>query len=721
MTGPMNRRTLLGSVGVAAAGWAAISSSSTAHGSEANLSAGVVKAAAVESDVLDLALVIAVPTRFSGIDATGARDSSAGLQAALNATPEGATLVVPPGRYLVGTSLYPRLGKSVTVRAHGAVFVQTSSKPIISITGTYDAVFSVSSLSNGVPTGGSTPATKISTTAATGWAPGDVIKICSDDVIDGSRPGSDGLESRRGEFFVVRSVNGMTVYANGVLRETYGSNIRVARITRQTFHLEGGDFQAAQSRVGQKNSALVLLSQLASPSLRRVSASRASGPAFQFVSCFGYLVTDCEVGRDIDDSGAGIFGYGVLDNSCSFGEVRGGTYRHVRHAFTDDTDRVATNSKIGSYGRTFAATITGVNALMTTNASFDTHHCSEATHFIGCTASGGINLGQGQPGFQLRGRRHRISECVAIGTDTGLQILTETAGGESTEHSISGLAVHDTRGPAVRVQVHGSGHPRAGQRDGIQNAHISGLNARRTNGLISAYNAETTIVNSSYLAPTGSDGQTIPGVYSENSVVRLASTTLDFRENTRGTPRPFSAGSSSGSAPGIQETELQSVTVFVNADVVSRTYGAVNGPDHVLRARGLRFNFPFRYMPGENLHPSSEYDWYVDRGEDNTASRSSAYFVLGNSDWEAQLARVPLSLDLSLFVRLSTTNNWTAAALPAGRRPGQQLTLSHQGTNSWTLPHGTTARTRLRDGTSRRMVAGDFLRLTWDGAAWVEL
>lgn len=717
----IGRRAVLGGgIGVAASGLLAFADPVAQASYEPSEVAGSIASAAVDEATADLMSVVAMPSRFAGIDPSAVSDSSAGLQAAINATPEGGTLVIPAGRYLVGTSIYPKLGKSIRIQAYGAVLIQNSSSPVLSLTGAYDQTFNVTAMSTSTPVGVSVPITKLSLSASSGWAPGDVVKICSDDVIDGARPGSDGLESRRGEFFVVRSVNGMTVYANGPLRESYATNVRVARISRQTFRLEGGEFQAAPTRVGQKNGAIILLSQLFAPTITRVFVSRASGPAFQMISCFGYSVIDCEVGRAIDDSSAGIFGYGVLDNSSSYGQVRGGLYRHVRHAFTDDTDRVAANSKLAGYGRTFAATIVGVQAVMTTNSSFDTHHSSEGTHFIGCTATSGGNQGQGQAGFQLRGRRHRITDCGAFGTDTGLQVINEAAGGESREHVVSGLTVHDTRGPAVRVQIHPAGHPEAARRDPFQAALISELTARRTNGFVFAYNADVELVNSHYQAPVGVDGQTVAGVYAENSIVRVRSTVLDFTANSAGIPRPISSGAPSGAIPGVQETEVSSVEIRANANVVARTFGAVNGSQHVFRARALRFTYPFKFMPGENLHAKSEYEWYCDRMDDNPTGRSSADFTLSNTDWQQQLERMPLSLDLALFARLTTTNNWTATSLPPGRRPGQTLTISHQGVNSWTLPSGPDARTKLRDGADRRLVNGDMIRLTWDGLLWAE-
>src|SRR5689334_4169248 len=55
---------------------------------------------------------IASRDEFPSIDPTGASDSSAGLQAALDATVSGGTVIVPPGTYLIGSPLAPKQGKS---------------------------------------------------------------------------------------------------------------------------------------------------------------------------------------------------------------------------------------------------------------------------------------------------------------------------------------------------------------------------------------------------------------------------------------------------------------------------------------------------------------------------------------------------------------------------------------------------------------------------------
>lgn len=715
----MSRRALLGtalaSAGAAAPTMLQAGESSTEVASLARLAVSISQAD------LDKAFVIASPSRFAGIDPTGGSDSAAGLQAAINATPDAGTLVIPRGTYLMNSAVYPKLGRSINIVAYGAKLIQNSSQPIISLSGDYGPVIGVVGLSTVTPTGLG-PQSKLTLATAPGWGAGDVIKVVSDDVIPEGRPGpGDGTESRLGEFAVVRSVNGKTVSLNGVLREAYSTNVRAARISRQTISIEGGEFETAPARMAAANSALLYFGRLFAPRLSSVRVNQAGGIAMQFVSCFGYRVQDAQVDRAVDDPATGQFGYGILDNACAHGLILGGVFRHVRHAYTDDTSRVAANSDPTGYGRTYGTTVSGVSALMTTNGSFDTHHCSENVAFIGCSATGGISQGQGQYGFQLRGKAHRVVACTATGTDGGLQIFTETGGGESRGHTISDFRARATRGAAVRVAVRPTGHPKAGRRD-ADTAEIRGLSADSCASLLVAYNASIVLSDATYRAPAGSDGTNVQGVFVDNCDLDLRDAVFDYTTNAAGTPRVISSGQSPGTDPGRQDTALRDVEIRATAEVAARTWGAINGPAHLVRGRGLRFTYPFRLMAGEGLAEGSLIEWQCDHVDGVTEGLiSSSTFAFGNSDLPAVLARVNQSPDPALYLRGRSTVDITAPALPAGRILGQRLLIHYAGSRSLTLPNGPSFRMQSASGADVVLAGNGRVQLFWDGTVWQEL
>ncbi|WP_148059111.1 hypothetical protein [Rathayibacter sp. PhB127] len=694
------------------------------------LAGGVSVAAAPEAEAavtisqgeMDRVAVVASAARFAGIDATGAKDSSAGLQLAINATPEGGVLVIPTGTYLVGTALYPRLTKSMRVSAWGATLTATTAAPIFSVSGSYGTVYAVSGVTRVSPSGASS-VSQLMMEAPPGWAAGTVVKVVSDDVIPERRPGDGSVESRIGEFAVVRSVNGSNVVLGGPLREQYTSNIRVAAISDQTFSLEGGTLQVSDARVGASNNPLLYFSRLKYPQLRSVTVPRASGPVFRFSSCYGYLVEDAVVRFATDDAGASILGYGVSDVGSSFGQVERGVYSHVRHAYSDDTNRVAANSEISGYGRTYGTVVSGVNALMTTSSAFDTHHCSEGVTFIACNATSGVGQGsQGQSGFQLRGIGHRVVDCTARFVENGVIVQDEVKGGDSRSHQINGLRVFDARGAAVRVARRPTGHPRAGLYDPAPTVTISDVYAERSGALLLSYNASVVLSGGVFRAGESNPGSgDYHGVYAENSLLRLRDTILDFEANTSGTPRPIAAGTTTGADPGLQRTEIDGLEVRSTADVVARTWGAFSGPTHQVRARNVRFTYPFRYMPGENLAGGSSVEWRCDApANGSTEIASSAVYTWGNNEVLATQQRLAVSPDPVIMVRITASNTLTMAALPVSTIFGQRLHFLHSGTRPVTVKQGSAGNVALTTGQDLVLEPGGQLLLFWDGAVWRE-
>ncbi len=458
-------------------------------------------------------------------------------------------LVIPAGSYLLNSAVSPKSGKSIKIVAYGAKLIQNSSQPIVSLIGSYGPTISVSSITTTSQTGLG-PQAKLTLAVAPAWSAGDLIKVVSDDVIPEGRPGpGDGTESRLGEFAVVRSVNGKTVYLNGVVREQYTQNIRAAKISSQTISMEGGEYETSSSRMSIANSPLLNFGKLLSPRLVNVRITQAAGTAIKFASCFGYVAQNVQVDRAIDDSTAGQFGYGILDNSCAHGLVHGGVFRHVRHAYTDDTNRVQANTDLSGYGRTYGTTIANVSALMTTNDSFDTHHCSEGVAFIGCTATGGISQGQGQSGFKLRGINHRVLACSATNTDGGLQIMTETNGGETRGHYVSDFRARNTGEAAIEVNVRQTGHPRAGER-AADTVEIRGVTSDLCDSLLVGYNASIALTDATYRAPGGVADANVRGVFVDNCSLDLRDTLFDYSSNVAGIPRIVSSGAACRDSTG---------------------------------------------------------------------------------------------------------------------------------------------------------------------------
>ncbi|RFA08336.1 hypothetical protein B7R54_03170 [Subtercola boreus] len=586
------------------------------------------------------------------------------------------------------------------------------------------AVTSISTANPDTVGGGNLPVSVIKISSSQGWVRGDVLKIVSDDIIPEGRPGSSGLESRLGEFVVVRTANGQTITLAGLLREDYSTNVRVAKISEKTFALEGAEFETTAAGLTSNYGSLIYLYRLKNPTVSRVKVVNSSSAVIHFASCFGYSVYDADIAYAVDNPQNSQVGYGVFDNASSYGRVIGGLFRHVRHAYTDDTGRIATNSALTGYGRTYGARIIGGSALNTTSNSWDTHHCSEGTEFISCTATGGLAESTfGQAGFGIRGKNHRVTNGTVLNMDTGVNVFNESGGGETHGTVISNLVVRNAETCAVQVFVHSDGHPKENIMDTEENVTINGLTAVDCGRLINAKNAVVTVRNAEYAVPAGADGVSYDGITTKNSIVRVYNSVLDYSKNTKGTPRPVVAITSTGYTPARQQTFIDGLEVRLSASVAARGPKPFNGVNHEVSGRNIRFDYPFSVMPGD-CSASSTMQWSCTAGAGAAnADLNSSYVYISSTALKTPFAGVLQSSDLQVIVRaVPGASAYSVAALPAGKVRGQFVTLWMNDTSSGslTIANGTAARTLFIGGTSKVLKKGMQLRVFWDGTLWRE-
>ncbi|WP_445727687.1 hypothetical protein [Herbiconiux moechotypicola] len=685
--------------------------------------------AAAPANEGDPTTIVAHPSRFSGIDPTGSADSSAGLQAALAATPDGGTLIIPAGRYRMDGQLSVGAERSVSVVANGATLVQNTANPLFNVGGSYSAVVKVTSISNQNVTsdaGAVTEATVITTATTQPWVRGDVIKLVSDDLIETARPGGGGSESRIGEFVVVRSVSGTTVTLASRVRENYVTNIRAARISQKTFSLDGGTYETTATGLTKPYGTMFFFYRLRNPRVTNITVRQASSIVLSFTSCFGYTVQDVDIAGAVDRVGNNQIGYAVHDASSSFGRVIGGVFRHVRHAFTDDSPRVAANADLlTSYGRSYAAHIIGGSAIGTTSNAWDTHHCSEGIEFISCSATGGVaEENAGIAGFALRGINHRVVNCTTRNTNLGVLIFTEGGGGQSYGHVVDNLVVRNAASWGLNVNVNQAGHPSANTRDVRENVHVDGLVVIGGPRFIAVSNGIATVKNSKYVVEAGTDGQTYDGLLTKNSKLNIDNMVLDYEANTKGTPRPIIATSSAGFTPGTQETNFNRIEIRATSSVASRASRALNGGSHDLRGKNLTFSYPFTVMPGERS-AKSVINWECTAGSDVVnGDLNSAYVYVSGTDLTKLLDRVVQSPDPHVMVRgVLGSANQTTLTFPQGNVRGQLVTvwMAENSSGSLKVKHGNTYRTILVAGADKVLRKSSQMRFVWDGTLWREL
>ncbi|MET4098103.1 hypothetical protein ABIB37_000340 [Agrococcus sp. UYP10] len=664
-------------------------------------------------------ITVAEPGEFPGVDPTGATDSTAGLQAALDATLEGGTLIVPNGTYLLRQAIAPKSGRSVRIQGYGATLVATGGASVISLRGQYDGTLGVTQVREVAQAfaSGVTEVTSVLTVYGTpGWRSGDVIKVVSDDSIEGARD----ARNRRGEFATVLSSVGSTVTLTARLRDAYAQNVRVARVSRQTIRVEGFEVQTAEGQTG--SDALLSFTRLFDPVVKDVSVMRAAGPAIRFSSCFGYRAEGVDVSYAQDAAGEGVLGYGVLDNASSYGRIVGGTFRHVRHAYTDDTPTIAANdSDLANYGRTYGTVLVGVHAVGTTSAAFSTHHSSEGVHFEACRATGGVPGGTSAVAFELRGRRHRVSSCSAVALTNGVLIRTESAGGESRGHLVSDFRGERLTNAAVRIEIHPTGHPQAKQRDSETNVRIEGVSSVDSLRLVYAENARFSISGGHYHAPAGVDGALLEGFFLRNCDASIRDVVLDYCENVAGRPRPVITGGATGFTPGRQDTTIDGLEIRITPEAASRAYFVFGGVENRVYGSGIRLTHPFPRVLGES-HADTSWTWSVDARPGVAGSGAhSAYFAFKTVVAATQWGEVVKSNDPEVWIHLDTEGKaLEIGQLPAGRRRGQRWVFFQSSAGTVKFLHGTTARTSLKGAAARTLWKGRRLDLVWDGSLWHE-
>ncbi|WP_147305278.1 hypothetical protein [Subtercola boreus] len=469
MTVARSRRAILtlGGLGLAGAAGSVLTPSTTAEAATTVTSVnGLTGAVTLTADSVGAAsearlrnhVVLATPDNFVGIDPTGKTSSSLGLKRAINAAPDGATVVVPSGTYLLDTRLDLR-NKSITLDLTTAV-LQLVAKPdgtppegAIDFRGSWGTTYPVASATTGTVTIDGRELRTVQVVLGSGTAPyqkGDVIKLIADDLIAGARPGSGGLESRVGQFLVVESVSGTTITTLcEELIDTFSKNLRVSLLNPVTCHVIGGRITVDASKLTTWVTTAVLFKDMVRPTITGLEVSLATNQHIQLMGCYGYQVDGCTLDYAPNNPDANRLGYGVLDNSCSFGFISNTIMRNVRHAYTDDTARVAVGATdVGAYGRTYKTKIHDSHGHGTSGITWDTHSASQGVEFLNCTATG-----SGPAGFGLRGRKHRVTSGEAVGTNDGILIYTEDSVTDSWGHVVDGLTLRNIKSTAINATM----------------------------------------------------------------------------------------------------------------------------------------------------------------------------------------------------------------------------------------------------------------------------
>jgi len=656
---------------------------------------------------------------FGTLDLTGSTDMSTVLQAAFNATPDGGTLIIPPGTYRVNTTIVST-GKSIHVYARGAKFVYYGATGVaVQIIGSWDTTYPVTGVAASTQTlDGNTVATlNITVTGTPSYAVGDVIKLVADDAIPGTRPASGGLVARVGQFLVVQSIAGsvVTCISNGLI-DPFTTNIRVAKLNPNTCTIDGLTATVQPYGLLTSVAGLIQVSQLINPTLTHVTIGQSGGQAINPVSCYGYEIRDCTIGYANNDSASGIYGYGIADNASSYGRVTGLNARDVRHSYTTNTNQIATNSSLYGYGRTYGSVISDSVAHGTSGASFDVHSDAQAVRFVNCAA-----YDSGVGAFSLRGRKNSVIDCRAIRPNIGLYVFSESGmDTDSWGHTIDGLVIDNPVADAIKFYLNQSSNVIDTRPSTIGNVKVINAAATSisfTNATVRAGTLDVTTANFTNNADRL--------ITTNRAYVSIDTLRLDMSAQTSAVTGLLTANMVNNSTLKIGAMKLTTGAQSV-ADMFAYMVDTSNAtPGNVSNILQVDMAVLDYYKAATYLIPwaDSSGDTYVNyRVIRSTGGGSSTYVYFSNSATSTPPHQLSRTTDRAVTMAGTISSALNMPTLRGGRFAGQTVTITNlNGTGTLTVRNGSTYGVTTKSGTDTALAPGAYMVLTWDGTTWRQI
>ncbi len=672
-------------------------------------------------------IAIDVTSSRWAVDATGATDSTAGLNAAIAAAPVGATLMLR-GEFLFNSSVSIPGSKFLTIDARDATLVRGGDGFLMRAAGSLESPTSVTTVvtASTVLDGQTYSFSRLTLNEARNWARGDVVKVVADDPAPTARYASGAASIPRiGEFATVFRVDGTTVDLVSTLIDAYQTNVRVARLAPGSATFLGGTWDITDGVLsGRVVGGAIRCTNLTQPTVLDQEALRDVGQPVMMRSCFGYLVERQLVryAMNAPDNSPSVVGYGVVDQGSMHGRARDCRTLDGRHGWTDVAASVESNGDLGLYGRTMLAKIFGAQVTAAGNSGLDTHHGSYGIEFHGATVVGAPGA---HTGFGLRGEKHRVVGSTVVGCENAITVFTDTSGSgsatspESREHFENDLRTVDTQ-RVLNVDVRGTGHQSAGQRDTRWSVIIDGVHAQGAQQLAHVSNGRAQIRNAVVTLGSAVAGTVVEALNSQliveaeinadevataTDTPRIAySASSDFRFSGR-----ISTSSAYRTAVGPQPFYCETSTQRADFDVIFEQSWA---SDNLFRVQEAitKASVVWRVLPD---------------AADTGTQRSSASLEIVGSDLEttAYPARLLRSIEPNLLL-LARTKDGVArnlGPLGSGKFIGQRLTVSPSSlSGAFTVRHGASYGTSLAGASDKTLTVGQFLRLIWIGTVWAQ-
>lgn len=473
-------------------------------------------------------------TVFRGVGG-GITDDTAAWNAAIVA---GKPISLVAGRrYLLSSeTIKVATNRDFIVYGNGATIVfnhpAATLKRFISAESQYDFVQAVSSVTAvtqySFDPSGATDISSVGVADGSVFSVGNIVKIVADDLMEGSDVAKD---MRTGEYATVGAISGNTLYLRGMLRYSYTTNVRIAKLnTSRRFLLKDIEFElGAGITLDGTFASFISVTSYYRPMVKNCSLKGWAGPFINFIGCYGHETSS---NRAVDlktDTGNDLYGYAEVTSGGAYGTSDMLFVENVRHGWTTNGLSTPANSpNIARYGRSIHMKVSNGIGVNCQSAAWDTHPDADEVDFYDCVS---INPYRGVAGdcwgTQTRGLNVRHHNPVSHGvggflvSNGGGKGATKNAAFINPRH-IAPAGLSDTYPHTFKVDGTSS--------EGITNVSIDGMHsytpAGSTAPAVRFDYCDVEINNSTIKMDMVGDGQNM--IQTSNATVRGRGNTLDF-------------------------------------------------------------------------------------------------------------------------------------------------------------------------------------------------
>jgi hypothetical protein len=619
---------------------------------------------------------------------------NAALQQAVNDASDGDTITVPKSITL-GLTGVTITDKTLSLKSNGATILQLTNSYVLTVNGSWEETLNVSSTS--VPTflGSQVVALTVSTTP-TKIKVGDVIKIFSDDL----QPNALGTQ-KCGEFSVVAGISGTTIYLSSKLRNTYSTNIRIAKLKKNNFSMEGFVFDTDPTgdAAGWTNG-FININNMYLPEIKNLSCLNGYGTFVSFYSCYGYRVSKLAVSNLKNNPVTSNYGYGVNDSNCENGVVENSSFINVRHGFTTNTDGVTDTTKPEQYGSTAFANINSCFAYGCSNSGFDTHCYAYGITYNNCITSGNYTGNDGSgAGFSVRGVKISIINCRSYTDRRGIHVFSENRGTPKD--------IYIENFKAYRSDVAGI-HIAGTSSQVITGVKISGAVIETTafDGILFE-NCSAEFINRNFITTlyNGASGRAIEMT---NSTIKANTLNIDVSQYT-------------GTAATAKLIRFNDATSSFTADLINLTLGSVTIYSVFDSSSSTSSLTVTKILSDVDIATVVSTIGSFRISFESAASGNKTAVISQSIPANNVAPLTGLTTDPYIELTLTSPNGQkTLGAFPKGYKMGQILkVINNDATNYVVIPHGSSYNTSLYVGLNKTLYPNESVTLIYNGSVWV--